>query len=266
MTPYETYVFLLCLIVFIMLTALSVVCLTIITKFSVRLIRLGAEDENIIKEKTQKKPEGKFLKIFNAVFSGIICVVFFAAFVVSAFIALSKDAPDNDIPTWRVVNTGSMSKKNPDNSYLFDNKINEQIQMFDLIRTEKLPKEEDLKLYDIVVYEMDDILVVHRIVGIEEPDASHPGERYFLLQGDAVDSPDRFPVRYEQMKAIYKGERIAFIGSFILFMQSPAGYLCILLLIVAIIATPYLNRRLTAERDKRFEYISRGKTGEDENV
>ena len=76
-----------------------------------------------------------------------------------------------------------------------------------------LPKEEDLKLYDIVVYKQDDIYVVHRIVGIEEPNEKHPNERYFLLQGDAVDSPDRFPVKYSQMQGIYTDEKIPFVGS-----------------------------------------------------
>lgn len=266
MTPYETYVFLLCLIVFIMLTALSVVCLTIITKLSIRLIRVGAEDENIIREKLEKKSENKFLKILNTAITAIVCVAFLAAFAVSVSISLSSDAPVNDIPTWRVVNTGSMAKKNPENKHLFDNNINNQLQTFDLICTEKLPAEEDLQLYDIVVYEMDDILVVHRIIEIEEPNAAHPNERYFRLQGDAVETPDRFPVRYEQMRAIYNGERIPFIGSFILFMQSPAGYLCILLVAVALFAAPYLNRRLTLERDKRFEILSSESLEEVNNV
>ena len=262
MTPYETYVFLLCLIVFILLTALSVVCLTIIMKLSIRLIRIGAEDENIIREKTQKKPAKKITKILDAALTAVICIAFIGAFVVSVCISTSKDAPVKGVSSWRVVNTGSMSKKNPENDYLFENKINNQIQTFDLIGTDELPAEEDLKLYDIVVYEMDDILVVHRIVEIEEPNEAHPNERYFLLQGDAVETPDRFPVRYEQMKAIYSGERIPFVGSFILFMQSPAGYLCILLIVVAIIATPYLNKRLSAERDKRYDIISPKKEGE----
>lgn len=266
MTPYETYVFLLCLIVFILLTALSVVCLTIVAKLSIRLIRCGAEDENIIREKTNKKPEKKWLKVLSALVSALVCIAFLVAFAFSVSLSLSDDAPVKDIPTWRVVNTGSMSEKNPKNTYLFNDKVNNQIQTFDLIRTEKLPAEEDLKLYDIVVYEMDDILVVHRIVEIEEPNAQHPNERHFRLQGDAVDTPDRFPVRYSQMKAIYSGERIPFVGSFILFMQSPAGYLCILLVIVAIIATPCLNRRLASERDSRFALISSGSGREEQNA
>ena len=41
MTQYEAYIFFLCLIVFILLTTLSVVCITIIATLSLRLIRSG---------------------------------------------------------------------------------------------------------------------------------------------------------------------------------------------------------------------------------
>ena len=121
-----------------------------------------------------------------------------------------------------------------------------------MIATHSLPKEEDLKLYDIVVYEVDDMLIVHRIVGIEEPNQEHPGNRYFLLQGDAVDSPDRFPVLYEQMRAIYTGERLPFVGSFVLFMQSPAGWLCMLLVVFAIFATPIIEKKIKIENNTNY--------------
>ena len=57
MTSYETYVFLLCLIVFLMLTALSVICITIITRLSVRLVQAGAEDNKIIEEERKKQEQ-----------------------------------------------------------------------------------------------------------------------------------------------------------------------------------------------------------------
>ena len=41
---------------------------------------------------------------------------------------------------------------NGKNKYLVENKLNDQINMFDLILCRHLPAEEDLELYDIVVY------------------------------------------------------------------------------------------------------------------
>ena len=148
-----------------------------------------------------------------------------------------------------------MSKKNEKNKYLFDNNLNNQIQMFDLIAMYKLPDEMDLKLYDVVIYEVDDMLIVHRIVEIEEPNEKHPDHRYFKLQGDAVDAPDRFPVLYSQMRGIYKGWKVPFIGSFIMFMQSPAGWLCILLVVGAVIGSPIIDRKLFKHRLARYKLI-----------
>ena len=228
MTDYEIYVFFLCLIVFVLLTALSVVCLCIITRLSLRLIHNGVEDENIRNEyrkKQSKKTQSTYAKLIDYAVSGMVCLLFVTMLIGSVAIRYTENACCGVLPTYRVVKTSSMAEKNKKNEYLEHNQLNDQIQAFDLIRTEKLPDEMDLELYDIVVYETDGMLIVHRIVEIEEPNALHPDCRHFRLQGDAVDSPDRFPVLYEQMRAIYRGDRTPFIGSFILFMQSPAGWL-----------------------------------------
>ena len=265
MTDYEIYVFILCLIVFLILTALSVVCLWIITKLSLRLIRGGLEDENILKdyEKAQKhKKRTKYLKLADMLFSGAVCLLFVFMLVSALFIRGTENTCCGKLPTYRVVLTGSMSYKNDKNLYLWENKLNDQIQTFDLIRTEQLPGEMELELYDIVVYEVDNMMLVHRIVGIEEPNEKHPDCRYFLIQGDAVGSPDRYPVLYGQMRGIYRGDRTPFIGSFILFMQSPAGWLCVLLIVAATIATPILDGTLQKARDKRLAILL-GEDGSD---
>lgn len=255
MTNYEIYVFILCLIVFVFLTALSVVCLSIITRLSLKLIRSGVEDKSIIedyeKNKT-KKASRKLAKVFDYAVSGIVCFVFVFMLIGALIINCTENSCCGSIPAYRVVKTGSMAVANPKNTYIEYNGLTDQIQTFDLIKTEKLPPEEELELYDIVVYESDGMLIVHRIVGIEEPNDFHPNERYFLLQGDAVESPDRYPVLYQQMRAIYRGERTPFIGSFILFMQSPAGWMCTLLIVITMIATPLLDKKLSEARNERL--------------
>ena len=200
------------------------------------------------------------------VFSGTICLVFVVMLICSLVIQSRETSTCGSIPIYRVVLTDSMSEKHRDNLYLRENRLNDQIQTFDLIRTEKLPGEMDLELYDIVVYEVDHIYLVHRIVGIEEPNESHPDCRYFLLQGDAVEAPDRFPVLYGQMRGIYRGQRTPFIGSFILFMQSPAGWLCTLLIVIAMIASPILDGILKKAREERLALILGMKEAEEDNA
>jgi hypothetical protein len=127
--------------------------------------------------------------------------------------------------------------------------------VYDLLFTYKAPAEEELELYDIVVYEVDGNMVLHRIIGIEEPNEYHPDKRYFLCQGDALERADRFPVRYSQIHGIYRGERIPFVGSFLLFMQSPAGWLCVLLVLFVMIATPIIEKKILAEQKKRLSAL-----------
>ena len=254
MTNFEIYALILAIIVFVLLTVLSITCIAYIFKMQSRLIKVGAEDEKLIKEyeKNKNKKASVFGKVVNYTLTYLMLAIFVVVFSGSIYINCTQNAYFENVPTYRVVKTSSMAKKNEKNEYLFTNKLDNQIQAFDLILTYKVPKEEDLKLYDVVVYETDDMLIVHRIVGIEEPNEKHPNERWFLLQGDAVDAADRFPVKYEQIQGIYKSEKVPYIGSFILFMQSPAGWLCILLVAGAVIITPIIEKKIEKAKQARL--------------
>ena len=255
MSNYQIYVLILCLIVFALIVSLAVSCINMVMRLQLRVIDSGLDDQKILEEhhkKQNKKKTNKYVRILDYAFSGIVCLVLTVTLVCSLIISARDDKTVGSIPVWRIVNTGSMAEKNPKNTYLTENGLDDQIQTFDLICTEKLPDEMELEVYDIVVYEVDGMLIVHRIVEIEEPNESHPDCRYFRLQGDAVDSPDRFPVLYEQMRAIYSGDRIPFIGSFITFMQSPAGWLCTLTVVAAMVLTPILESILQKAKNKRL--------------
>ena len=238
MTGYDVYVFILCLVVFTLLVGVSTFLIAKIYNLTIKTIKCGVEDEKIKKEYLklhQKKHKGKGLDFIVSLF---FCVVLCVVFSFGLYVNCMEDSFSEDIPTMRVVKSSSMAKKHDKNTYLAVNNLNDQFNATDIIFTYKAPAEEDLKLYDIVVYESDGKYIVHRIISIEEPTSTkHPGERWFLCQGDANEVSDRFPIKYEQIKGIYKGERIQFVGSFVLFMQSPAGWLCILLVLVSTIVT-----------------------------
>lgn len=263
MTSQETYAFILCLIVYVALTLLFTVMILYILRLTVKLIRNGAEDDNLLKmrEKLRKQKvnpkKKKTVHYFDYAFTAVVCFVMFFAFGMAMHLQLSADNVTGDVPTYRVVLSDSMSKKYDKNTYLFKNDLNDQFCRFDLILTHKLPEEKDLKLYDIVVYEVDDTLVIHRIVSIEEPNEAHPNERYFRLQGDNVHVADKYPVKYSQMKAIYKGEKIENVGSFVTFLQSPAGYMCILLVFLGIIFIPIMEHKIEKEQKIRLRILLR---------
>lgn len=255
MSGYELYVFFLCLVVFVLLTGLFTTMLAYIVKMTLKTIRHGLEDERIKKEYDRQKRERPICNIFCKCFCAVILAVVFAFFSLSVCIQFVSDRATGTLPVPKVVLSSSMSFKNQKNTYLQENKLDNQFDRFDLIITRELPGEFELELYDVVVYDYHGTLIIHRIIDIEEPNEKHPNHRQFLLRGDANWFSDDYPVTYQQMLAIYQGEKIPYVGSFFAFMQSPAGYLCILLVIFAVIATPIVEKKLWKAKVARLTKI-----------
>ncbi len=257
MTQFDIYVFTLCVFVFLLLGGVLFTLLAVLLKQQLRIINSGLNDERIKTEYAKSEKNKKADKVFQTISTVLSCFVLAFAictFTCSSVIRLSNNNMVDSISI-KVVESGSMSYKHKKNEYLTLNNLNNQIDTFDLVIIHKLPAESELKKYDIVVYEVDGNLIFHRITNIEEPNEKHPTERYFVLQGDANENPDKFPVKYSQMKGIYRNEKIPFVGSFIMFMQSPAGYFSLFLILVAFIATPIIEKKLQKATDARLAII-----------
>ena len=255
MSSYESHIFLLCLLVFVSLTLIFTVMTAEIASLSVKLIKSGWEDKKIWKNYRKGLYKKKSRSRFQTWTTGVISIAIIMLFGFSVYVNTVENKVTKSVPVFRVVKSDSMSKRNPKNTYLYENNLTDQFSTFDLILTRKMPREEELQLYDVVVYEIDGILLVHRIVGIEEANEKHPENRYFLLQGDAVDKPDRFPVLYGQMKGVYCGKKVPFVGSFVSFLQSPAGYMCIALVIFVNFALPFMERKIEKETQNRLAVV-----------
>ena len=248
MSEQELFSFFLALIVFTILTLFFTILLAYSVKLKIALIRVGAIDKEIQKEyekeKNKLRNDGWLATLLSRILAVALCIVF----VFSMVLAFTENTILDDLPSVKVVKSDSMSYKNKLNTYLVTNNLDDQFDTFDLIVCEPLPDEFELELYDIVVYENKGTAIVHRIVEIIEPNETHPDHRYFRTQGDAVSSPDSSLVTYDQMLGVYEGSRIPFVGSIVVFLQSPAGWLCIILMLFALIAAPIVENKLIEER------------------
>ena len=252
MAEYDIYVLVLCLIVFTAMTALFSILIGNSIKMKLQLIRGGLADTEILRQQQSraKHKAPSAAAFFDRFLSLLVCVLVIGAFALAVSVRVREGMPVTGGKVPKVVSSGSMADKYEKNTYLTEHQLDNQIQKFDLIFLSALPAEQELQLYDIVVYELDGNWIVHRIVEIQEPDDTH-AERYFVMQGDANIYPDRSPVRYEQMRGIWRGECIPYVGSFVVFMHSPAGYLCVLLVVFVGLALPVLEKkinRVVAER------------------
>lgn len=256
MSPNELYQFILCLITFVMLTSLFTALVVWIVRLKCKLIDSGVNDEKIKDEyiKSQAKKQSIIGKIFDKFVLVLCCTIFLVAFSFSLIVSANEGKVTTNMPSLNVVKSSSMSYINAKHKYLKEGQVGGQMQMFDLVLIGKLPKEKDLKVNDIVVYEVDGVMIIHRIVAIEEPNDKHT-VRHFLLHGDANQTADVFPVLYSQMKGIYTGTRVPLVGSFIMFMQSPSGYLCILLMIFAIVAVPVAENNIKKRTNARLMFM-----------
>ena len=261
MTGYEIYIFVLCLVVFVALTAFFAALIACIAKMNIKLIRGGFADGEIRKQREKSAKKTAVFRTLEILLSAALFVAAIAVFFFSLQVKINEKKPV-ERNVIKVVKSGSMAEKDGFNKYLTENNLNDQIQMFDLIVVSPLPEESDLKLYDIVVYEADGQMIVHRIVDIKEADETHP-QRRFVLQGDANRYSDKFPVLYSQMKGIYGGKKVPYIGSFVVFMNSPAGWLCVLLVVAVCIAYPFLEKKLKKEADLRFAAMQAQSQGEE---
>ena len=253
MAGYDKYIIVVCLIVFIALTAMFAVLITSIIKMRLKVIKGGLADSEILKQEQQvKKAKHTHAarSIVNKILSIFFCALMLLVFGLSIGTRIASSNKVGDTPIVKVVKSGSMATVYEKNEYIVKNNLTNQIKRYDLITLFKLPEENDLKVYDVVMYETNGICVIHRIVAIEEPDEKH-SERYFLLQGDANQYPDKFPVKYSQMLGIYKNNRVPYVGSFVDFMQSPVGYLCILLIVFSCVISPIADKKLDKAIEER---------------
>ena len=188
---FDIYQFILCLVVFITLTVLFTILVVIIVKNALIMTKAGLNDEKIKTEylKNKDKKPSVIGAIFDRLLLAVCCIALFVSFGMSISVSLccSGNKVGPVIPVVNVVRSGSMSYVSPNHKFLKKGDVDDHLQKFDIVVIEQAPDEFDLKVNDIVVYEFEGQFIIHRIVAIEEPNATHPNSRHFLLQGDAND-------------------------------------------------------------------------------
>ncbi len=256
---FDSYLLLVSIIVIASLTVFFAFLIWYIYTLSIRLIYVGYWDEDLVQEyKGKREDQFKQPNIVGRIIAIIICSILAVVILFSVILGITEKAKTTSIPMLKVVKSESMSKKYDKNDYLVTHDLNDQIQMFDIIVTNPAPAEEDIELYDVIVYEQDGNLIIHRVVFIVEPEDGSKYGRLFYTRGDALEINDSLPVEYSQIRGIYKGNRIRYVGSFVLFMQSPAGFICLLLAICSMIAMPIVDNLILNARIRRYRRIHSG--------
>lgn len=141
-----------------------------------------------------------------------------------------------------VVASGSMSKKDPSNTYLFNYNLNNQFQTYDMIVVNKVKEVTDLRVYDVIAYRNDKgINIIHRIKDIK---TNSDGEIYFITRGDANSGDDVYHPVFKDIIGRYNNKRIPGLGIFVMFFQSYIGIIAIASVVYMMIYINIYNRKL----------------------
>ncbi len=204
----------------------------------------GANDVTILKTLYDKKDKAKDKK---AIFKKVVDILTDIAIVLlSIFLLMGLVARFTNLTNTQLIAVGSasMSYKNEENSYLFDNHIDNQLQTNDLIGITKVDDIKDVELYDIVVYYPGSGRnLIHRVI------EKHP--TYLVTRGDANSGNDEVPVTNDNIVGVYNSFRLPYAGALVTFTQSYYGLLTFGGLTYLAIFYSVINLKLKKETEER---------------
>ncbi len=190
-----------------------------------------------------KKHENKILKTLKIVLITILSMVL----LVNIYIIIQTKVNPNSVPSIFgykpfIVLSGSMETK---------------INIGDLVIVKEVDANE-LKVDDIIAFrEEDNFVTTHRIIEVAEK-----GDKCFVTKGDNNNTADDGIVCSNKIEGKYQF-KIAKIGSAILFIQKPLGFVVMIMsiLIVCMLVYFFTNKKktLTEEELKEFEEFKKMK-------
>lgn len=199
----------------------------------------------------QKKSK-KFQTIANTFF-GILYVALFIIFGFALGFRLSNEQLFFKNTTLLTIQTGSMETVYSGNTYIKENNLTNQIKQYSLIGINKLEKEEDIKLFDIVAYKnSNNQIIVHRVIRIYENPTTNI--TYYTLKGDANTASlnDELTLIYENIIGKYNGFQNYGLGVTLIYIQSNIGLVALAASYIFLITYNVSEDKIEKTYDKKF--------------
>lgn len=206
----------------------------------------------------KKKSRSNWNILGNSILA-VLFVIMVVGFIFAMIIKGSNQAISIKGVTYYVIETGSMEEVNQNNDYLInptsDNEyINTRINQYSLVGIEDYTDVSQLEVYDIVAFEMDGKVVVHRLLAINlEEDGSYT----FTFRGDAnrYSLADEIDVSEDRIVGVYNGYQSFILGSLIVYLQSGIGLITVFAIIIVMSMYSYYYDKLESGSKKRYEAL-----------
>lgn len=168
--------------------------------------------------------------------------------------------------TYLVVQTSSMASVNENNKYLKDGSIdskdrmNTRISQYAFIGIDKFKSEDQIKVYDIVAFRMDDKIIVHRVYSIgEEKD----GHKLFTFRGDAnpASMSGEINVTSDRIVGVFDGYQNQILGSIVIYIQSGTGLISVFAIAIVLMVYIFYYDRIDLRLTERYEALMKERFG-----
>lgn len=168
--------------------------------------------------------------------------------------------------TYLVVQTSSMASINENNKYLKDgsidskDKMNTRISQYAFIGIDKFKSEDQIKVYDIVAFRMDDKIIVHRVYSIgEEKD----GHKLFTFRGDAnpASMSGEINVTSDRIVGVFDGYQNQILGSIVIYIQSGTGLISVFAIAIVLMVYIFYYDRIDLRLTERYEALMKERFG-----
>lgn len=202
-----------------------------------------------------EKETNKCLHLAMNIFSSLIIIVLLGVFSVGLIYRVNNDNLYINNVTYLTILTPSMEEKNEENDYLDLHDLNNQITQYSLVGIEKLNNEEDIKLYDVLAYKHEDMIILHRVVEIKVDEKSN--DTIYVLKGDANPSSLSYEtsLKYEDFIGRYNGFNSYFLGVFLTYIKSSIGIIALIGAAIFLFLADFAECRISSSYDKRILYL-----------
>lgn len=210
----------------------------------------------------EKKVDEKRSNIIYSSISFVIALAFVALVGFSLSLRSNNEQVFIGDNALLVIKTDSMSTKNEENEYLFDedyDNVDNQFPANSLISIKKI-EEKDIKLFNIYAFKANNITYVHRLIGITTDDN---GNNLYTFRGDVNNASMTLEsdLLYEDIIGEYTGFNSLFLGSIISYFNSSVGILTVFLAIsMLIFYYYYVGKYQNAYEERRNILINKAFT------
>ena len=202
-------------------------------------------DEVIYESQKNVQRRRKATNIIRSVTFYLIIVILVPILIFSLINKIGGDQIMIGGNTVMVIPTDSMSIKNEQNAYLFNNNLDNQIQPYDIIVLEKYNRSP--KLYDVIAFRNNSgVNIVHRIVDIE-----YGNPTKYITRGDKYADNDAYRPVSDDIIGRYTGKRIPVVGIFVIFLQSYSGIITVVSLIYCLLMIDRVTNKMNKVQEAR---------------